>query len=111
MSLGGCDLLGREDTTIVATGRVVLAETGAPIQGLGVALEYGAGYFLAAATRTAPDGTFRIEYDPGEDDRSVHALKINDEPYDGRYTVERTSFVRGERRDICTVALSPNPNP
>ena len=106
----GCSLLGSGDTAIEATGRVALAETGAPVVGLSVSLVRG-GYLVAATTRTGSDGAFRLVYDPGEGLRAPLQLTINDEPYDGRYTVERTSLVRGEKRDLGTVELSLNPTP
>ena len=58
-----------------------------------------------ATVCTASDGTFRIEYDPGEDDNSPHELTINDEPYDSRYSTNRASYIRGETRDLGDIEV------
>ena len=109
--LGGCDLFsGEEDGTIVITGTVVSAETGNPIEGLGISLDKGGPNFirpLVATTRTDDDGTFRIVYD-ATGSRSTHLLTINDEPYDARFRVRGISFVRGEQRDLGVVELEEN---
>ena len=109
----GCSLFGSEDTLIVATGRVVLAETGEPIAGLSVSLDRAGRtlQFIAATTQTRTDGTFRIEYDPGEDDHNPHELKVNDEPYDSRYTTSRASYIRGEKKDLGDIEISRTETP
>ncbi len=111
----GCSLFGSEDTLIVATGHVVLVETGEAVAGLGISLDragngYGS-YPIVATTSTGSDGAFRIEYDPGEDDRNPHELKINDEPYNSRYSTNRASYIRGEKRDLGDIEVSLNPAP
>ena len=115
VSASGCSLLESEDTLIVATGRVVLAETGEPAAGLSVSLNRAGGsygsYPIVATVRTASSGTFRLEYDPGEEDRSPHGLKINDEPYDSRYTTNRASYIRGEKKDLGDIEVSRTETP
>ncbi len=113
LTIAGCDLFGSEDTLIVATGRVVLAETSAPVPGVSVSLDTGGRIlrFVVATTRTGADGRFRIEYDPGKDDNSPHGLMINDEPYDARYTTNRVTYVRGETRDTGDLVIRLNTTP
>ncbi len=85
--------------------RLDLEETGAPIEGLSVALKQATGglfYTLEAVVRTGADGGFRIDYDT-EGDRDGLSLTINDEPYDSRYTADGGNLRPGENRDFGTV--------
>ncbi len=100
LCLGGCDLLADdpEPMTGTITGTVVLAETGEPIRGLGVALKQGGGgpaYSLQAVAQTDADGVFRIDYD-AEGDRSGLSVTINAEPHDTRYTADGGKLRPGE---------------
>ena len=106
MSLGGCDLLGREDTTIVATGRAVTVD-GRPIVGLGVSLNRSVtlGSVPDATTTTDGRGAFSIAFDPG-DVTTLRTIEVNSEPYGGRYSLYRESRVPGERRDLGDLNLS-----
>lgn len=103
----GCDVFGNDvDNTIDLTGRVVQAETAEPIVGLGVTLDRGLqiGRLVVARTRTDSGGVFRIVYD-ASGSRSTHALTLNDEPHDPRYSVWRTSVTPGTRRDLGLITL------
>ncbi len=40
-TLSGCELFEEDDREVVMAGRVVLAETGEPISGLGISLRRG----------------------------------------------------------------------
>ena len=105
--LGGCDLLAPEpDGTIVVTGRVVLAETGEPVVGLGVSLSQSVtwGSVARATTRTGGDGAFSFTYDAGPHGRLHHVI-VNDEPYDPRYTPFVESAQPGKRTDLGVIEL------
>ena len=106
MSLGGCDLLGREDTTIVATGRAVTVD-GRPIVGLGVSLNRSVtlGSVPDATTTTDSRGAFSIAFDPGNV-TSPRTVEVNNEPYDSRYSIYRESLNPGERRNLGDLNLS-----
>ena len=106
VSLAGCDLFGREDTTISVSGRAVTAD-GAPIPGLSVTLERSVtlGSVPEARTSTGVDGVFSIEHDPG-DTRQRRFLYVNDNPYNDQFSSYREGFQRGERRDIGDINLS-----
>lgn len=113
-ALAGCDLFGGEpDTAIVIRGRAVVAETGEPVRDLGVTLRQGGSfghYPVRALTRTSGDGAFQLSYDPG-DIQAPLLLTVNDEPYDGRYTVLRENIQAGTERDLGTIELRLNPQP
>ncbi len=115
LAAGGCGLLTPgTDQTVDVAGRVVVAGTGEPIIGLGVALDQGSnspGRFVVATTRTDASGAFRIVYEADERNPFTFLLTINAEPYDPRYYVSRISVVRGERRDLGTIELRLNDAP
>ena len=80
--LVGCDSVDpHPDGPIEATGHVALADTGAPLVGLGVAIvaNAGVGDQLVASTRTDSAGRFSIRYVVPE--RGLRATSV-------RYTVE-----------------------
>lgn len=105
--LGGCGLLGSEDTTISATGRAVTA-TGEPIPGLSVALSRSLrfGSVPAAETRTDSNGAFSISYDPGDIASQLDLGVNNTEPYDPRYSSFRDGISPGDRLDLGDINLS-----
>ena len=109
--VGGCDFLANEkDGTIIVAGTVVLAETGIPIQNLGVSLgENGSfgGLFIRATANTGTDGSFRIIYDAGPNVR-LHTVTVNDEPYNPRFTVSGGSARPGEVTDLGVIELGEN---
>ena len=111
---GGCDLLAPEpDGTIVVTGTVVLAETGEPIEGLSVALKDSGSfglYFVRATALTQADGTFYLTHDAGPHG-TLHAVRVNEEPYDPRYTGFGTSARPGEQTDLGVIELEGNEAP
>ena len=106
LALAGCDLFGRDNTTIIVTGRAVTA-MGSPIADLGVSLDRSArlGYVPEVITATDQDGRFSITHDPG-DVNNLRTVSLNNEPYDSRYATYAESFVPGERRDLGDVDLS-----
>ncbi len=95
--LGGCDLLtGEDDTTIRAEGTVVLAETGAPVRGLGVAIvqvppSWG-GSQAVETVRTDAEGRFALSYEVELPRRSssgvnyAYSVVINTAPYNSHYS-------------------------
>lgn len=120
--LGGCDLFAGDDGCLIeARGRAVLAGSGQPIAGLGVSLaEAGGlgGVLVVDSDRTGGDGRFSLTFDTRRSrgtavTTTIYSLTVNDEPYDGRYTVYRNSvFEAGECSvDFGTVELSLNPTP
>jgi hypothetical protein len=110
--LSGCDLFsGEEDTTIRATGTVVFAEIGEPIEGLGVVLRasggFGAGVFIRARTTTAADGTFELVYEGSEG--AGYTLVVNDDPYDERFSTSGGPMFAGEEKDFGVIELEARP--
>src|SRR5690606_35854496 len=93
--LGGCDLFaGEKDIVIEATGRVVNAETGEPIEGLSAVIaevpsSIGA-TVVRASTQTDTEGRFSLRYQrpayTGAAPRSTYEVAVNNSPYDSRYT-------------------------
>ncbi len=112
--LSGCNLFGSEtDGTMRIVGTVVVAETGAPVGGLGVTLSessFGGGVLIRASTTTNVDGNFLIIYDAGPHG-GLHTVTINDEPYDPRYTVSGGSARPGEETDLGVIELEENESP
>lgn len=109
LTFSGCGLFGSEDGCLIeATGRVVLAETGEPIAGLGVSLRSAGIVGVTEDTdRTDSEGRFALRHDTTRPSgRAVtttgYTLTVNDEPYDDSYTVFRT--VVNEAAE-CTVDL------
>lgn len=106
--LGGCDLVGSKDNSISVTGRVIVAGSDEPIEGLGVSLGRNGGFGInqiVATTRTGADGTFHLVHDPGET-LSPLLLTVNDEPYNAQFGQFARSVPRGQRRDFGTIALT-----
>jgi hypothetical protein len=106
--LSGCDFFGgEEDTTIRATGTVIFAETGEPIGGLGVVFRraggVGSSIFVRARTTTAADGSFELVHDGGEG--AAYVFRINDDPYDGRYSTFSRPIRAGETEDFGVIEL------
>ena len=99
--LTGCELFESEsDTTVIATGTVVLAETGEPIEGLGVVFRatggFGSSAIIRARTTTAEDGSFELTF--GGSEGGYYNLVVNDDPYDSRYGVFRDGIPAGPER-------------
>lgn len=112
LALGGCDFFGGEEGgSFTVTGTVIDAETGAPLAGIGVTLDdgqspiswsrtSGAGpvpyepgpraSFVVEEATTGPDGRFRLEH--SSERLSGYSLRINDGPYDDRYTTSGDNF-------------------
>ncbi len=96
-SLSGCNLLtGEDDPAIRAEGTVVLAETGEPVRGLGVAIvrvppSWG-GSEAVETVRTDAEGRFALSYEVELPSRSssgvnyAYSVIINTAPYDSRYS-------------------------
>ena len=106
--LGGCSLVDSDDDTFTATGRVVLAETGEPIVGLGVSfcnLGNSVGCSTVDVDETDADGAFALTYSTPRPDITVVNLTVNDEPYDQGYGVRRFSLRRGEDLALDTVQV------
>ncbi len=113
LSLGGCDSGSVfPDGPIEATGRVVLAETGEPIAGLGVALldippSFGA-TFVRASTRTDANGRFSLRYvvpPMSAGSSSTYEVTINDVPHDTRYTSFAQRVTPPTTLDLGTVEI------
>lgn len=108
LQLGGCGLFSEEDRTITATGQVILAETGAPLPGLSVALKDGGG--LAAPPirvltgQTGSDGRFALRYE-GASEHSGYDVYINDGPHDFLYTRRILAIQVGETRDFGVIEI------
>jgi hypothetical protein len=112
MSLAGCDLFsGEEDTTLRAAGTVVFAETGEPLEGLGVVLRardgVGSGVFIRARTTTAADGTFELVYEGSEG--AGYTFRVNDDPYNGSYSTFSDPMFAGEEKDFGVIELEARP--
>lgn len=105
--LSGCDLFSKEDTRILLSGTVVLAETGEPLPGLGVTLRstggFGSSVFIQAKTQTGADGAFRLDVDAEEG--AAFSFNLNDDPYDGRYTAFGEPVRAGKQTDYGVIEL------
>lgn len=106
--LTGCELFGSEpDTRVVATGTVVFAETGEPIEGLGVVLRatggYGSAVFIRARTTTAPDGSFELTFEAPE--WGAYTFRVNDDPYNDDYATFSDPIRAGESKDYGVIEL------
>lgn len=110
--LGGCDLFADDEGgSFEVVGTVVDAETGAPLAGIGVTLDDGespiswsressgslvpfesdtGASFVVEETTTGADGRFRLEH--SSDRLSGYSLRVNDGPYDDRYTTNGDNF-------------------
>lgn len=112
--LGGCDLLGEDNTAIEASGLVVLAETKEPIAGLNVVLIEDASGFggsrVLTTTQTDNDGRFTLLYENGIE-RFGYDVYINDSPSDPRYTGRSFVVEPGEPRDLGVIELEENEAP
>jgi hypothetical protein len=106
--LGGCDLFSEEDTTIRATGTVVLTESGEFIEGLNVILIEDAsgigGYKTVKTTTTDASGRFALNYDDVVEQWGYN-IRINAEPYDSDYTSRLVVVQPGETRDLGVIEL------
>lgn len=108
LTLAGCDLFGSEpDTTVRATGTVVFAETGEPIEGLGVVLRatggYGSAVFIRARTETVADGSFELTFEGSKG--AAYSFVVNDDPYDGSYSTFSRPIRAGETEDFGVIEL------
>jgi hypothetical protein len=104
--LGGCDLFsGEEDLTIRASGTVVSAETGTPIEGITVALDeiVGISHVYVEAVRTDGEGRFSLVYDGKES--FGYSFVVNESPYNPGYSRFRARLQPGERRDFGVIEL------
>lgn len=109
LPLTACELFESEpDTTVVATGTVVLAETGEPLGGLGVVFRatggFGSSAIIRARTTTAEDGSFELIFDGSEG--GYYLLSVNDNPYDDRYGAYDEGISAGSREDFGVIELS-----
>ena len=118
LALAGCDPYDstRNPDPVTASGTVVLAETGEPIVGLGVAInEVVSGVASpVSSTRTDEEGQFSLSYDPpGAPGAAISAgydVAINS-PYDARYTTGGQAVSPGRTIRFGTVELSRNTSP
>ncbi len=119
LSLGGCDSGSVfPDGPIEVTGHVVLAETGQPIAGLGVALldlppSFNA-VFVRASTQTDADGRFALRYvvpPMSAGSSSTYVVDVNAQPYDSRYLSFREYVIPPVMLDLGTVELNLNEVP
>ncbi len=115
LCLGGCGLFTDDDPTIRAEGTVVLAETGAPVRGLGVAIvqvppSWG-GSEAVETVRTDAEGRFALSYEvelPSRSSSGVnygYLVEVNHAPYSDRYTVFRRAATPGQEYDFGVVEL------
>jgi hypothetical protein len=120
--LSGCDLFADKlnHDPISATGRIVLAGTGEPVVGLGVAIVGVTGGVASGLgqTRTDSTGRFSVRYDPPEPESPPNATTAvgyfveANFPYDARYTIGLSQPVRpGDRIDAGTVEVERNETP
>lgn len=105
--LSGCDLFGEEDTTIRASGTVVLAETGEPLEGISVVLNESGGLYDHTKVLTVEsnsEGRFTLRYDAV--DSFGYDIRINADPYNPDYTSGLFAVTPGEPRDLSIIELS-----
>ena len=111
--VAGCSTydVSPQDGPIEATGRVVLAETGEPVVGLGVSIlvNTGAGAYPKATARTDAEGRFAVRYVVPENRPTgdSYTIEIN-APYDSRYKVQREHVRPPKTVDFGTVELERN---
>lgn len=106
--LGGCDFSEDEpNAPLFASGTVVLAETGEPIEGLGVVLRatggFGSSVFIRARTTTGAGGSFELAYQGT--DNGAYTFRINDDPYNGDYRTFSRPIRAGDREDFGVIEL------
>lgn len=115
-SLIGCDSQQYKTGPIEATGRVVLAETGEPIEGLGVSIaESILGVRALATVRTDAEGRFAVRYvvpeTSGATTRGISYSVRANFPYDPQYTNSLDIVYPPETLDYGTIELRLNPQP
>lgn len=104
--LGGCDLFSEEDTTIEASGTVVLESTGEPIEGLSVALDeiVGISHVYVETVRTNAEGKFSLVYEATESFGYNIVVNANNTTLD--YTGRTFRVNPGDDRDLGMIELS-----
>src|SRR5690606_26243206 len=107
LAAGGCDLFMHRETTV--SGVVVDAETGNPLEGIGVTLRIGtaaSGYYpVVAADTTSGQGTFRLRYDT-EGRSSYPIFEVNITPYNPSYSTFSDRVERGKSH-VKRIELDP----
>ncbi len=118
--LAACDLFaGSDGGPLTVSGRVVLAETGEPLAGVGITFTTaGIVQVLVDSARTDADGRFSLRHDSTRPrgtatSGTCYAVTVNDGPYDSRYTTFFTAPCEagGFNFDLGTVELRLNDAP
>ena len=104
--LGGCDLFTDNDTTIRASGTVVLAETGAPLEGITVALDeiVGISHVYVETVETDAEGRFALSYDAKES--FGYNIIVNANNTTLNYTGRTFRVNPGDDRSLGVIELS-----